>query len=304
MQMIDVLTKLREIAARSPEEIGRAIAAAEAMSGKPVTEEMSEKQKKFFGGGKKDDDKDGDKKTASSGKKPDFLDVDKDGDKKEPMTKALKDKEDKKVDEGSGRYAQLRAYKKKHGHDHPDMTGDEHNHLYGDDRLKKDQLKNPRKDKYVAPPEISEDISITLSGSDAVLAEILKLAGQIGAKTTKGPEPMGGLGGGDMGASIAPLPAPIAPKPMGMPPTGPIPSLSSMVGDEPGMDMDVDMGSDDMGMEDEVLGDSYDATTTPNPTVMGMDAAVPAGNDLAKPKMTAPRVSPGDNPFHRSVSFD
>ena len=252
MQMIDVLTKLREIAARSPEEIGRAIAAAEAMSGKPVTEEMSEKQKKFFGGGKKDDKED---TKTESGKKPDFLDVDKDGDKKEPMTKALKDKEDKKVD---------------------------------------------------------EDISITLSGSDAVLAEILKLAGQIGAKTTKGPEPMGGLGG-DMGGPVAPPPAPVAPKPMGMPPTGPIPSLSSMVGDEPGpemgmdgpeLDMDVDMGSDDMGMEDEVLGDSYDANTTPKPTVMGMDAAIPAGNDLAKPKMTAPKVSSGDNPFHRSVSFD
>ena len=32
-------------------------------------------------------------------KKPDYLDFDKDGDKKEPMTKALKDKEEKKVDE-------------------------------------------------------------------------------------------------------------------------------------------------------------------------------------------------------------
>jgi len=32
-------------------------------------------------------------------KKPDFLDMDKDGDKKEPMTKAIKDKEEKKVDE-------------------------------------------------------------------------------------------------------------------------------------------------------------------------------------------------------------
>ena len=253
MQMIDVLTKLREIAARSPEEIGRAIAAAEKMSGQPVTEEMTEKQKKFFGGGKKDDDKTGEKKTES--KKPDA-----DGD-------GVPDWADKK----------------------------------------------PGKDDNEDKKKVDEDISITLSGSDAVLAEILKLAGQIGAKTTKGPEPMGGLGGGDMGGPITPPPAPIAPKPMGMPSSGPIPSLSSMVGDEPGMDMgmdgpgmdmDVDMGSDDMGMDDEVLGDSYDATTTPNPTVMGMNAAVPAGNDLAKPKMTAPRVSPGDNPFHRAVSFD
>ena len=233
MQMIDVVQKLREIASRSPEEIGRAIAAAEAMSGKPVTEEMTEKQKKFFGGGKKDDDKDDDK--AAKGKKPDFLDMDKDGDKKEPMSKAVKDKEDKKVD---------------------------------------------------------EDVQITLSGSDAVLAEILKLAGQIGAKTQKGPE--------------AVTPPALAPAPMGMPSTGPIPSLDAMIGG-PGPDM----GAPEMGgMGDETLGDepmmdgAYDATTTPAPVTMGMNAAVPAGNDLAKPKMTAPRVSPGDNPFHRSVSFD
>ena len=35
----------------------------------------------------------------SKGSKPDFLDMDKDGDKKEPMSKAIKDKEEKKVDE-------------------------------------------------------------------------------------------------------------------------------------------------------------------------------------------------------------
>jgi hypothetical protein len=36
---------------------------------------------------------------VAEGKKPDFLDMDKDGDKKEPMKKAIKDKEDKKVEE-------------------------------------------------------------------------------------------------------------------------------------------------------------------------------------------------------------
>jgi len=245
MQMIDVLTKLREIADRSPEEIGRAIAAAEAMSGRPVTEEMTEKQKKFFGGGKKDDDKDSDSKKATKGEKPDFADIDKDGDKEESMKKAAKDKEDKKVD---------------------------------------------------------EDVQITLSGSDAVLAEILKLAGQIGAKTTKGPE----AASSPMGAPSPVTPSvPDLPKPAGMPPTGPIPSLSSMIGDEPGPSMSGEIG----GMEDEILGDTmmdgaYDASTTPNPTTMGMDAAVPAGNDLAKPKMTTPMTSPGNNPMHSAVSFD
>ena len=277
--MIDVITKLREIAARSPEEIGRAIAAAEAMSGKPVTEEMSEKQKKFFGGGKKDDDKDGEKKTESKGKKPDA-----DGD-------GVPDWADKK----------------------------------------------PGKDDNEDKKKVDEDISITLTGSDAVLAEILKLAGQIGAKTTKGSEPgMPPAIGGDLGGSLAPPPVPavMPPKPMGMPSTGPIPSLSSMLGDKPdmgGMDepnMDGPGGMDDMGIDMELdgpghdmgddMGDdmddesmdspmmdsAFDASTTPSPTTMGLGAAIPSGNDLSKPKMTAPRVSSGDNPFRRSVSFD
>ena len=255
--MIDVLTKLREIADRSPEEIGRAIAAAEKMSGNPVSE-ASEAQKaarekfKNMLNGKKDDDKDGEKKSESSGKKPDFLDMDKDGDKKEPMTSAIKDKEDKKVD---------------------------------------------------------EDVQITLSGSDAVLAEILKLAGQIGAKTTKGPETAGPMG------APSPMSSP-APAPMGMPASGPIPSLASMVGDT-GPGMDVEIGGSDMGPgssmipggeepsmgDDSMMDGAYDASTTPNPSTMGMDAAIPSGNDLAKPKLTAPRVAPGDNPLHSAISF-
>jgi hypothetical protein len=265
MQMIDVLTKLREIADRSPEEIGRAIAAAEKMSGQAPVSEASEAQKaarekfKNMLKGKKDDDKDEDKgedkKTESKGKKPDYLDFDKDGDKKEPMTKALKDKEDKKVD---------------------------------------------------------EDVQITLSGSDAVLAEILKLAGQIGAKTTKGADT-----GPSMPGSTGGLPALPPPAPSGMPSSGPIPSLASMLGDKPdhmgGPDhMDGPMGGPDHmdgpmggGMEDEILGDSFNAaTTTPNPTTMGVSSAVPSGNDLAKPKVTTPMTSPGNNPLHTAISFD
>jgi hypothetical protein len=267
MQMIDVLTKLREIADRSPEEIGRAIAAAEKMSGQAPVSEASEAQKaareKFknmLKGKKGDDDKDDDKKSESSGKKPDFLDMDKDGDKKEPMTKALKDKEDKKVD---------------------------------------------------------EDVQITLSGSDAVLAEILKLAGQIGAKTTKGADAGPSMPGSPGGMPALPPPPP----PSGMPSSGPIPSLASMLGDKPdhmdgpmgGPDhMDGPMGGPDHmdgpmggGMEDELLGDSFNAaTTTPNPRTMGLGSAVPSGNDLAKPKVTTPMTSPGNNPLHTAISFD
>lgn len=236
MHMIDVLTKLREIAEKSPEEIGRAIAAAEAMSGRTTTvsEEMTEKQKKYFGGGKKDD-KDEDK-TASKGEKPDFADIDGDGDEKESMKQAAKDKEHKKVD---------------------------------------------------------EDIQITLSGSDAVLAEILKLAGQIGAKTVQN----------DTAVSSEPSIMPSVSSPpssVGVPSSGPLPSLDKMMG----IGSDIDSSSDEPIMDEPVMDGSYDATTKPNPVVMDMDAAVPSGDDLHKEKVTAPKVAPGDNPLHTAISFD
>ena len=47
------------------------------------------------------------KKKKMKEAKPDFLDMDKDGDKKEPMKKAIKDKEKKKIKEGAEENAQL-----------------------------------------------------------------------------------------------------------------------------------------------------------------------------------------------------
>ena len=242
MQMIDVLQKLREIAERSPEEISRAIASAEAMSGKAVAE--------------------------AKGSKPDYIDLDKDGNKTEPMAKAAKDAKSKKKKVGED--------------DETDASLAKVNAIASD--LK--SMTNPPKMPHVNDPgtpdmfKIDEDVQITLTGSDAVLAEILKLAGQIGAKTSGNPTP------------VSAAPAPIEPpKPMGMPPSGPIPSLDSMLGDK-------------IGMEDEILGDSFgDATTTPDPVTMGMDAAIPSGDDLAKEKLTAPKVSPGDNPLQTARSF-
>lgn len=233
MHMIDVITKLREIAERSPDEIGRAIAAAEKMSGRSVVEAQ----------------------------KPDFLDLDKDGDKKEPMSKAAKEK----------------------GDDNDD-----------DDGEKKGM--SDKQEKYFGK-KVDEDISITLSGSDAVLAEILKLAGMIGAKTTKGPDMVS---------------APAAPNPtLGMPtPVPPLPALGSPGGimgpsmDEPMSSDPLDMGGmDDIGAEP-MMDDMFSASTTPNPTTMGMGAAVPSGNDLSKPKITTPMTSPGNNPMHTAISFD
>jgi hypothetical protein len=225
MQMIDVITKLREIAERSPEEIGRAISAAQQLSGRPVSEET-----------KKKPDADGDGVPDWADKKP-----------------GKDDNEDKEDDDGE----------------------------------KKGM--SDKQAKYFGK-KVDEDISITLSGSDAVLAEILKLAGMIGAKTTKGP---------DM------VTAPAAPNPtLGMPtPPPPLPALGApggamgpSISDEPMSDMD--MGSETM------MDDAFTASTTPNPTTMGMGAAVPSGNDLAKPKITTPMTSPGNNPMHTSISFD
>lgn len=226
MHMIDVITKLREIAERSPDEIGRAIAAAEKMSGRPVVEAQ----------------------------KPDFLDLDKDGDKKEPMANAAKEKDDDKEE---------------------------------DDGEKKGM--SDKQAKYFGK-KVDEDISITLSGSDAVLAEILKLAGMIGAKTTKGP---------DM------VTAPAAPNPtLGMPtPVPPLPALGSP-GGIMGPSMDEPMSSDPLMGDDPMMDEMFSASTTPNPVTMGMGAAVPSGNDLAKPKMTTPMTSPGNNPMHTAISFD
>lgn len=309
MQMIDVLQKLKEIASRSPEEIGRAIAAAEKMSGRStVSEEMSEKQKKYFGGGKKDDDKDNDKADAK-GSKPDFLDLDKDNDTDEPMSKAAKDKkkhvkEDDNLDKVNAIAGDLKAMsnppKMPHVNDIPsdspaamfkteavkepgavataqvmkmggDYVTDDGKHLTKKGIAKRDEIIKAIESKK--DESVNEDVQITLTGSDAVLAEILKLAGQIGAKTAKGPEPVAAAG---------------PPAPLGLPSTGPLPSLDKM------------MGPDIM---DEPMMDDFSASTTPDETVMDLDAAIPAGNDLNKPKLTAPRVSPGDNPMQPPISF-
>jgi hypothetical protein len=228
MHMIDVITKLREIAERSPDEIGRAIAAAEKMSGRPVVEAK-----------KPDADGDG---------VPDWAD-------KKPGKDDNEDKED-------------------------------------DDGEKKGM--SDKQAKYFGK-KVDEDISITLSGSDAVLAEILKLAGMIGAKTTKGP---------DM------VTAPAAPNPtLGMPTAPPpLPALGAP-GGAMGPSLDEPMSSDPLGMDDPMgaepmMDDMFNASTTPNPTTMGMGAAVPSGNDLSKPKITTPMTSPGNNPMHTAISFD
>lgn len=177
---------------------------------------------------------------------------------------------------------------------------------------------------------VAEDVSIQMSGEDAVLAQILKLAGMIGAQAHidmaalpgQGPtDPMGGMGAPDPMAAMG------APDPMGMPapemPGAGLPSIHGMPSDgsEPGLpSIDVaspdmppedDMGMGDTGMDD--MGGVAAAegsgerpyTNSPREVTKGISAAIPAGNDLNKPKLTAPKVAGGDNPMQRvAVSFD
>lgn len=234
MQMIDVIQKLKEIADRSPEEIGRAIIAAKKMSGGYNVSEASDAQKaarnkfKDMIKGKKTSDKEEDDDKSSSSKKPDFLDVDKDGNKKESMATASKEK-------------------------------------------------------------VDEDVEITLSGSDAVLAEILKLAGQIGVKTSGDPVSVSSPSSLPAPSTILPSTAPS----MGVPADGPLPNLDKIMGSDP-----IDSATDD-----EIVFDSFDASTSPNPEIMDIDSIISAGDDLHKEKTASNPVSGGDNPLSRRINF-
>ena len=277
MQMIDVITKLREIAERSPEEIGRAIASAEKLSNANAVVEAESKKKP---------DADGDGVPDWADKKPGKDD----NEDKEDIEQRVDMKGKKCTSCKKGTYQETSQMDDMDGVIHCTKCGK------GVKRHQKAQAKtndgekkgmSDKQAKYFGK-KVDEDISITLSGSDAVLAEILKLAGMIGAKTTKGP---------DM------VTAPAAPNPtLGMPtPVPPLPALGS-----PGGPMGPSIPDDsfgDMGSEP-MMDDAFSASTTPNPTTMGMSAAIPSGNDLAKPKITTPMTSPGNNPMHTAISFD
>src|SRR6056300_811137 len=111
MEMIDVLTRLKEIAESKPELVKDAVENVERTNPTQVNEggmkdylhdeaeklsreEFIKKHGKSLAGFW--DSINGSQEATESKSKPDFLDMDKDGDKKEPMKKAIKDKEMKK----------------------------------------------------------------------------------------------------------------------------------------------------------------------------------------------------------------
>jgi hypothetical protein len=170
-----------------------------------------------------------------------------------------------------------------------------------------------------APTNVAEGIEIKTTGDDAILAQILKLAGMAGGVNSPDMSaapgdmpgaPMGGTGPDPFASdsSVGGLPAPVdAMSPgtddMEMDILGPgiTPSPNSMEKPE---EPKLPKFSPDFGAKEAAEGGNRPYTNSPNEVVKGIKAAVPSGNDLAKPKLTAPKVAGGDNPTHVAVSFD
>ena len=130
---------------------------------------------------------------------------------------------------------------------------------------------------------VAESVKIDLTGEDAVLGQILKLAGMINAETSMTmasdnvPAPMTPM---DANTSITSVPSPtMTPEPQGM---------------------EVTMDAAPAG------GDPTDRpyNNSPHEVYKGPRAAVPSGTDLARQKGTYPKVAGGDNPTHVAVDFD
>jgi len=252
--MIDVLNKLKEIEARSPEELGRAI--------------------------------------ASVAKLNDIAPA---------PTKVVETKSNTMPETSNGSYmvdvlSKLREIESRS----PEMA-----HAIANAT----KLGTP-----VAAP-VAEGIEIKTSGDDAILAQILKLAGMVNGVNS--PD-MAGATGDVPGASPMGGDMPEIPHDHAMVPSSPSMELPSVGANLP--DMDAPMGSDndmeiDFGMDkDKPIGMSgpeaiEDAaerpyTNSPHEMTKGMSAAVPSGNGIHRPKATYPKVAGGDNPTHVAVSFD
>ena len=165
----------------------------------------------------------------------------------------------------------------------------------------------------VAP--VAEGIEIKTSGDDAILAQILKLAGMVGGVNV--PDMAGAPGDmphHDMGGMNNDIPHDHAMVPnlpsMELPSVGAnLPAMDAPIGGDVD-DMEVDFGMDKdrpVGMSGpEAIEDAAERpyTNSPHEMTKPMSAAVPQGNGIHRPKATYPKVAGGDNPTHVAVSFD
>ena len=128
---------------------------------------------------------------------------------------------------------------------------------------------------------VSEDVKIDLTGEDAVLGQILKLAGMINAQT-------------NMTMAADNTPAITAP------------SMAAPMSAEPAISAPIATISAEPEVPEITMDDAANRpyTNSPHEIVKSVRAAVPSGTDLARPKGTYPKVAGGDNPTHVAVDFD
>lgn len=148
---------------------------------------------------------------------------------------------------------------------------------------------------------VKEGIEIKTSGDDAILAQILKLAGMVN-----------GVNSPDMAAAQGDVPhdhamSPMTP-PMELPSVGAnLPAMDEPMGADDSIELDFGMDKDIPSMNGpETIEDAAERpyTNSPHEATKGISAAVPKGNGIHRPKATYPKVAGGDNPTHVSVSFD
>ena len=139
--------------------------------------------------------------------------------------------------------------------------------------------------------KVDESVQITVSGSDSVLHQILKLAGMVGAEINDAGEGNMGAEAPSMGTAIAAAPP------------------AAVSTDEPGLS--TELGGDDLGAEldftdfdremDEM--ENRDYSNSPDEEVLPFDTAVPSGSDLHRSKGTYPKVAGGDNPMAQPTVY-
>ena len=144
--------------------------------------------------------------------------------------------------------------------------------------------------------KVDESVQITVSGSDAILHQILKLAGMVGAEVSDAGDGMGlepPMGGHDMGPTTS----------HGMvklPMVSPEPKMDMDHGDDHDMGPELDFTDLDREMDEM---DEREYSNSPDEEVLPFDTAVPAGSDLHRAKGTYPKAAGGDNPMAQPTVY-
>lgn len=124
------------------------------------------------------------------------------------------------------------------------------------------------------PEQIEEGVKITVSGSDAVLHQILKLAGMIGAETEDVVDTLGPMDSMDQVGSPDPM--------------------AGVMQAMPHHQTAIAVGEED---------DNRPWETSPHEVTTDPSTAVPSGSDMHRAKGTYPKVAGADNPMASGKLF-